>query len=842
MNINHLIINKDNRWSSITLKFGPLFTIFFLFLIFLVLLNPKSALATVDFKDQSFEPILTDPELKCIAQGTSTSFNSWSSPSSSGSTAQPGNSVHLIASFNFNINSNVWTCRGGIFSIKYRYMPRIWSESDLSGTGKDLFGSSQYITAAPYGHYPWSYTWNADNWVTIPSDLAPGAYRIGYVMWHYVKYDSSTIAVRGAYGRVPITLAAPTPTLPPPTPTPPPTGPTPTSTPTPPPPVGGVELQVVSISLDTPGPFYQGQLVSYSFTLRNNGSAIASDVLFQGFRHSPSKPACGINQWGPPPDGDAGTGSDTFEPGETISRNGWGFVAPNQDGTFSLGMFVDSDCKYAESNETNNYKTTTYTVSGSPPTPTPTPTPTPPPIPQPDLTITGSLDKTTITQGESITATVTITNQGTASTVNPFWNDFYISLASPPTCGTAGDFIIGGGQLGPLAAGESAGPFTITFYPSSSGTAYAFTDSFCDITESNELNNIIPLSYTVTVPCPEDFDALNPRGDISNPTPSFSWTIASSTAPVDYTLQMNTVNNFTSPPWVYGPTPNTTVSYADTGFPPLIAGTTYYWRVLADNGCSAGATISDHTAGIPDPTYPAIFTYTGTPAWFQTENNNIGAKNSMSLTQPPPAVASNFQTSYSAISGTGMTNIISQRNWLVKNYGTWSVPRSTFEYFWSKKGSPTPPPISYPLNGIYYNSTNLSLSGLLFVSGPSVIFVDGNLSITGNLTFASPGGYGVVFIVKGNITVSSTVTQINGFYIANGTFSSGTGGAKSDQQLLVNGAVIAHGGTNLQRDLGAGAGKNDDTPAEYIIFQPRYVVDFADLLGAPTYSWKEVPP
>jgi hypothetical protein len=271
---------------------------------------------------------------------------------------------------------------------------------------------------------------------------------------------------------------------------------------------------------------------------------------------------------------------------------------------------------------------------------------------------------------------------------------------------------------------------------------------------------------------------------------------------------------------------------------------TYYWRVLASNLCLAGATISDHTGVAADPTYPAQFTYIGTPPWFHTEKNNIGAKNSMSLIgSPPAAAASNFQTSYSAISGTGMTNIISDKSWLLKSYGDWSVPKSSYNYFWSKKGAGAATITSLPNPlGETYNwgpgSLTFSSATTLNVNTASVIFVSGDLTINGNLTFNNPTGPGVVFIVNGNITVGSSVTQINGFYIANGTFSDGTG----SNALLVNGAIIAHGGVNFQRDLGAGVGKNDDTPAEKIIFQPRYLVDFADLLGAPTYSWKEVAP
>lgn len=93
-----------------------------------------------------------------------------------------------------------------------------------------------------------------------------------------------------------------------------------------------------------------------------------------------------------------------------------------------------------------------------------------------------------------------------------------------------------------------------------------------------------------------------------------------------------------------------------------------------------------------------------------------------------------------------------------------------------------------------------------------VIYVAGNITINGNITY-SDGPYGsiadipqVTIIAGGNITVQSPVTQISGLYQAKGSFSTceipppltiGT----CNQQLNINGAVVAKN-TTLHRTGG----------------------------------------
>ena len=95
-----------------------------------------------------------------------------------------------------------------------------------------------------------------------------------------------------------------------------------------------------------------------------------------------------------------------------------------------------------------------------------------------------------------------------------------------------------------------------------------------------------------------------------------------------------------------------------------------------------------------------------------------------------------------------------------------------------------------------------------------VVFVNGNLTITGNMSVAQ-GGF-LALIVNGNVTVDPAVTQLDGIVITDGSYTTNTAGT-GDSQLLSNGSTIAWGGVSLGRDLG---GANVSTPAEKFTYRP----------------------
>ena len=128
---------------------------------------------------------------------------------------------------------------------------------------------------------------------------------------------------------------------------------------------------------------------------------------------------------------------------------------------------------------------------------------------------------------------------------------------------------------------------------------------------------------------------------------------------------------------------------------------------------------------------------------------------------------------------------------------------------------------------------------------PVIYFIEGNLRIEKNLIMDPEDT--LIFIVSGDITVNTTVTRIDGIYIAGGTFHSTDSSGDVGAQLEVNGAIYATN-VNLNRVLGGSLCPSGDlcdnqkTAAEKIVYDPKYLIALNSLLGSPGVSWKEVAP
>ena len=126
---------------------------------------------------------------------------------------------------------------------------------------------------------------------------------------------------------------------------------------------------------------------------------------------------------------------------------------------------------------------------------------------------------------------------------------------------------------------------------------------------------------------------------------------------------------------------------------------------------------------------------------------------------------------------------------------------------------------------------------------PAVIFVDGNMTIDNNISINANSG--IIFIVSGDITVDATVDEIAGMFITDGTFYSrdvitcALNPSHDDDRLVINGAVYAFGDLCFTRDLGA---SNENTPAELINYEPKYLYLFQEIVGDPTVIYREVAP
>lgn len=138
-------------------------------------------------------------------------------------------------------------------------------------------------------------------------------------------------------------------------------------------------------------------------------------------------------------------------------------------------------------------------------------------------------------------------------------------------------------------------------------------------------------------------------------------------------------------------------------------------------------------------------------------------------------------------------------------------------------------------SGIYLQKTSMNIPSATG-TGVQIIFVRGNLYITGDITYANADPYsGLVFIVSGDINIDSNVTKVNAVLISSGEIctaydSAGSAcltGTTITPQLTINGSLISLNRTNTPNGIGAiklvrNLATNNQ-PAELINKQPKYL-------------------
>jgi hypothetical protein len=120
-----------------------------------------------------------------------------------------------------------------------------------------------------------------------------------------------------------------------------------------------------------------------------------------------------------------------------------------------------------------------------------------------------------------------------------------------------------------------------------------------------------------------------------------------------------------------------------------------------------------------------------------------------------------------------------------------------------------------------------------------VVFVNGNLRITNNVTVGDNGGF-LAFIVNGGISVAPTVTNMQGIYVMDESFTTESAGAGSDIPLVTEGMIVTWQGVSLNRDLGGET--NYNTPAEQFGYRPDLLVNMPEEMKSFALRWQEVAP
>jgi len=140
---------------------------------------------------------------------------------------------------------------------------------------------------------------------------------------------------------------------------------------------------------------------------------------------------------------------------------------------------------------------------------------------------------------------------------------------------------------------------------------------------------------------------------------------------------------------------------------------------------------------------------------------------------------------------------------------------------------------------------DLNISQLSLGTKKAILIVKGaGINITGKINRTLGSGFFLV-VTTGNIAVDpvvgggTTTPDLEGIFVADGSFYSGTVGNKTDSRLWVKGTVVSYGDVNLNRDLGMG---NTTTAGELFEYAPDLEFLFPASLSAHDTTWREIAP
>ncbi len=257
----------------------------------------------------------------------------------------------------------------------------------------------------------------------------------------------------------------------------------------------------------------------------------------------------------------------------------------------------------------------------------------------------------------------------------------------------------------------------------------------------------------------------------------------------------------------------------------------------ANNGTNFGSNVS--------------FSYTvSLNTWFESVNGDVGSQGAITVAQTPPA--GRYQSSF-LLAGGNIDSKVQTQKWKVSNYTSQLVPSGGTYIYLAERFLQTAKNTGRAIcnipsgaaDGFNYCSGDATFNAGGGPNGNSVWFIDGNLTISKDLTLAASDA--ATFIVKGNITINTSVKRVDGIYVSGATFNDVDSSGNLGVQLVANGGVYAQN-VNLGRKLGGSACPggaacdNTQTPADQFVFDPKYLAGLNNLLGTPSVSWTEVAP
>lgn len=253
----------------------------------------------------------------------------------------------------------------------------------------------------------------------------------------------------------------------------------------------------------------------------------------------------------------------------------------------------------------------------------------------------------------------------------------------------------------------------------------------------------------------------------------------------------------------------------------------------------------------------ADISVTGQGAWWQVKDGDVSAKESLSSDVPLGKYFNLVGVGgfpgipmYGGSSNLTTSNVSQTTGWLVNSQST-GTKIYNYNFFAGQIPQNVIP--ADPTNNFAQPGTNFFGYELYKHSGPGnfttnsgadlnlgsrkvILLVEENADvvINKNITLTDGAGFFGIF-TSGKISVNPQVTNLEGIYLSDSSFETGTG----NNQLNIRGSVATYGGINLQRkrDL-----INNTLPAETFEYAPDQILLFPPKLGHRKIRWKEVAP
>lgn len=148
---------------------------------------------------------------------------------------------------------------------------------------------------------------------------------------------------------------------------------------------------------------------------------------------------------------------------------------------------------------------------------------------------------------------------------------------------------------------------------------------------------------------------------------------------------------------------------------------------------------------------------------------------------------------------------------------------------------------------LYWVQGNLTISGNMNGNALGIIFVDGNLNIQANV-LQPPPKTGLVFIVKGDINISETVTTIEAVLVnykdlcsAYNFSTNSCPNSIEASKLTIQGSVLFLNPdtSTYPKFVRARNSTSNSEPAEELIYEPKYLAILRNVMSRNLTVWTE---